>query len=336
MAHIMKQVFAAALISALAYCAAVYVIPADMNRGAPPLTEHGDNGLKEPSKFPFPVSGDQGRGETVSGEEHAIFAALESDLRRRISSSGLQTSLCLYDHAADEWILLEAHRPLYPASMIKTLLLLTALEQAEKGNLLLEEPYELRESDKYAGGTRVAGTGILQYASAGTCYSYEELLGLMVSLSDNVAANIVYDRIGAEKCAATAQRLGLKISAFSRKMYDLESELPSNVSTAYELTVMLLALQNRKAAGEALTRKGIEMMAATVDKGRIGRFTGAGAVVANKIGTVSGVVGDMALLFFPERPPLALTVVVENPPDREEAAAFIGKLARVIVEALRS
>ena len=334
MTHIMKQVFAAVLISALALGAAVYMIPADRDGGASPLTEHGDNGLKDPSRPPRPVFRDQRQREPASEGEHAIFTALESDLRIQIASSGLQTSLCLYDYAADEWIQLEAHRPLYPASMIKTLLLLTALEQAEKGNLLLEESYELRESDKYAGGTRVAGTGILQYARAGSCYSYEELLALMIGLSDNVATNIVYDRIGAEKCAATVQRLGLRISAFSRKMYDLESDLPSNVSTAYELTVMLLALQNREAAGEALTRKGIEMMAATVDKGRIGRF--AGAVVANKVGTVSGIVGDMALLFFPERPPLALTVVVENPPDREEAAAFIGKLARVIVEALRS
>lgn len=292
-------------------------------------------GGRDPAESPLRDSRDQQRGGPASGDEKAIFAALESDLKKQIASSGLQTRLCLYDYAADEWILLEAHCPLYPASMIKMLLLLTALEQAEKGNILLDEPFELGESDKYAGGTRVAGTGILQFAGAGGLYSLEDLLTLMVSRSDNVATNIVFDRIGTEKCAALARRLGLDSSAFNRKMYDLESELPSNVSTAYELARMLTALQNREIAGDALSRKGIGMMAAAVDKGRIGRFAGARAVVANKVGTVSGVVGDMALLFFPERPPLALTVVVENPPDREEAAAFIGRLAWMIVEALR-
>ncbi len=299
------------------------------------MAEHGENGTKMPAEPPFPVLQDHKRGGIAPGDGPAVFSALEDNLKKQIASRGLQTRLCLYDYAADKWILLEAHRRLYPASMIKILLLLTALDQAEKGNFLLGETYELRESDRYAGRTRVAGTGILQFAGAGSFYSFEELLTLMVSLSDNIAANIVFNRIGAEKCAAMALRLGLKSSAFNRRMYDLESSQPSNVSTAYELTRMLTALQNREIAGDTLTRKGIETMAQAVDKGRIGRLACSGTVVANKVGTVSGVVGDMALVFFPEQPPLALTVVVENPSDREEAAAFIGRLAGIIIKALR-
>lgn len=273
------------------------------------------------------------------GEEHVVdktaFANLEGELIREIMAGGLQIRLCLYDYALDEWISLGADQPLYPASMIKTLLLLTALEQAEQGFFSLAETHRLEERDKYCGDTRVAGTGILQYTGVGTPYTFEELLYLMVSRSDNVATNIVFDRLGQERCAATARRLGLKSSAFTRKMYDLQSGLPSNTATAYELTQMLLALQDRKAAGERLTGKGIAMMAAAADKGRIGRYIGDRAVVANKVGTVSGVVGDMALLYFPEKPPLALTIVVENPPDQDAAAVCIGRLALLIVEMLR-
>ena len=57
-------------------------------------------------------------------------------------------------------------------------------------------------------------------------------------------------------------------------------------------------------------------------------------MVANKVGTVSGVLGDMALIYFPERPPLALTIVVENPSDLEEAATLIGELASLIAATL--
>lgn len=275
----------------------------------------------------------QGTGN-APGEEK-VFAGLKGELREVIRASGLSTRLCLYDYAADGWILLEAHRPFYPASLIKMLLLLTALMQAEQGNLSLEKPCRLAEIDKYAGETQVLGTGVLQFARAGSIYTLENLLGLMISLSDNVATNMLFERIGPESCAAAAQRLGLKKSAFTRKMYDLESTLPSNRATAYELTQMLLALQDRRAAGEALTRKGITMLAATADKRRIGRYIGGGAVVAYKVGTVKSMVGDMALLYFPENSPLALTIAVENPPDQGEAAALIGRLARLIVHALR-
>ncbi len=267
-------------------------------------------------------------------KEAAAVSSLKDELFEKIAASGRQVRLSLYDYAAQRWIEHQADLQFYPASMIKTLLLLAALELAEGGKLLLERPHLLTESDKYAGKTPVAGSGILQFATAGSSYTLRELLRLMVTLSDNVAANIIFERVGAANCAATAKRLGLTESVFSRKLYDLESKLPSNKSTARELTRMLLALQNREAAGEEFTRAGIEMMAATALKDRIGRFIGEQAVVANKVGTVDGIVGDMALLYFPHRPPLALTVAVEHPPDREDAAHLIGTLAAAVVRKL--
>ncbi len=242
--------------------------------------------------------------------------------------------LSLYDFATGEQAGIEAHRRLYPASMIKTLLLLAALEQLERGNISLGDLYTLKESDKYAGETPVAGTGLLQFAAAGSSYRLEILLGLMMALSDNVATNIIFEQVGRAGCAATAKRLGLKSSAFTRKFYDSASEYPSNTATAGELNRLLLALQNREAAGEKLTRMAIRMMAAATDKGRIGRLVGGRAVIANKVGTVDDIVGDMALLYFPHRPPLALTVAVERPCRQEEAARLIGTLAKRIVGVL--
>ena len=267
-------------------------------------------------------------------ETPGALSSLEGDLKALIASSGLEARFCLYDYAAGKDIQLEAHRPFYPASMIKTLLLLAVLEQVEQGRLSLDRTHTLRESDKFAGKTPVAGTGVLQFAEEGSSYTLEELLALMIILSDNVATNIIFDLVGAEGCAATARRLGLERSAFTRKMYDLESELPSNVATAYELTRMLMALHERKVAGEALTRKGIALMAAAADKGRIGRYIREQAVVANKVGTVTGIVGDMALLYFPHRPPVALAAVVIDPPSQDRAAALIGRLAELAVKAL--
>lgn len=264
----------------------------------------------------------------------AALFALEEGLRLRIAESGATVRLALYDFSAGSGIEIESQKQFYPASMIKVLLLLAALEQAERGRLALSETYSLRESDRYAGKTPVAGTGILQYAAAGSSYSRAELLRLMIALSDNVATNIIFQQIGASGCAATARRLGLGESAFTRRLYDLGSGKPSNRATARDLTRMLLALHNREAAGERLTRSAIAMMAATVDKGRIGLFIGERAIVANKVGTVTGMVGDMALLYFPRRPPLALTIAVERPSDQGAAAHLIGALAREIVEAL--
>ena len=58
-------------------------------------------------------------------------------------------------------------------------------------------------------------------------------------------------------------------------------------------------------------------------------------IVANKTGTVTGMIGDMALLYYPDRPPVAVTIIIENPPSKEEAAREIGRLSSIIVNLLK-
>ncbi len=267
---------------------------------------------------------------------HRQIEGLRPLLEQEIEASPLAIRLSLYDFASGEWIGAEENRPVYPASMIKTLYLLAALEQVDRGALTLQETYRLEEGDKYAGNTPVTGSGLLQFVPAGNLYTLEELLSLMVSISDNVAANRVLDIVGPEQVAGLARRMGLVQTRATRKMYDLDSPLPSNRSTARELTGMLIALQGRQVCNEALTRAAIEMMEQTDDKGRIGlELAGSRIRVANKVGTVSEMIGDMALLYFPDRPPLALTLIIENPPSAREAADEIGRLAAIAVNHLK-
>lgn len=262
-----------------------------------------------------------------------VFTDLHGKLEHRIRERSLAVNLSLYDFETGSQIKINANKTFNPASMIKTLLLLTALEQAGRGKISLDDTHVLSENDKYVGETQVAGAGTLQFAEEGTVYTLEELLSLMVGISDNVAANILFDLIGSKSIGAMAGKLGLKKTAFTRKMYDQLSPLPLNVATAFELTRMLVALENEEVAGAELSQKGIKMMFGTGDK-RIGRYIYRYTDVANKVGTDSDIIGDMALLYFTGRPPVALTIAVEDPPTQEEAIGFIGELAALIVEQL--
>lgn len=264
----------------------------------------------------------------------AILTALHEQLRQRIEERSLPVKLSLYDFATGGQIKIGAHEAFVPASMIKTLLLLTVLEQATRGDLSLQETHPLTESDKYVEGDRIDGTGTLQFAAAGGVYTLEELLSLMVSLSDNVATNILFDRVGPEQIAGTAGQLELRRTAFTRKMYDHRSSASLNRATAFELTRMLVALENREFLSADCRAKGVEMMLETADL-RIGRYTGPNIGVANKVGTDSGLIGDMALLYFPARPPVALTIAVVGAAEDSAAVDFIGELGALVAERLQ-
>lgn len=262
---------------------------------------------------------------------------LQTALQEQAAVSPAELSLSLFDFATGAWIELNADKPVYPASLIKSLLLLTTLEQVHRGNLFLEDAYLLTTADKYAGNTRVTGSGVLQFAPEGNIYTVEELLQLMVSLSDNVASNIILDLVGPAAVETMAGQLKLDHTRATRKMYDLDSSLPANLSTAHDLTKVLIALEKGEFCGKELSRTGIAMMLRTDNKQRIARYIKPRqAKVANKIGTVSQLIGDMALIYFPHRSPIALTVLVSNPSDPQKAEKEIGRFAATVVKATGS
>jgi len=76
------------------------------------------------------------------------------------------------------------------ASTIKVFLLAALLGDVVDGRLDLDEEVKVREDD------RVPGTGVLKALQAGRRYTLLDLATLMIVVSDNVATNLVLDRVG--------------------------------------------------------------------------------------------------------------------------------------------
>lgn len=257
-----------------------------------------------------------------------IIAGLEAN-------SNYDYYVALYDFATDTLVAHNGDKPIYPASLIKTFYLLAYLEQVEKGVFSLDETYILSAADKFARGTKVAGTGSLQYQKDGKKYSYRELLSLMITISDNVASNIIQDTIGAKDLNDLAGKYGLTATRINRKFYEVTSPLPQNTTSAVDLVKVLMLLENRHLSDPA-SQFAIDLMKKTVNKNRIGRYISDKWEVANKTGTVSTLAGDMALIYYPHREPVAVSVVLRKKPSKgfsiNQAELEIAKVAKQISE----
>ena len=94
---------------------------------------------------------------------------------------------------------------LFPtASVIKLPLLVTLYEDAIAGRI------DLSERVKYREDTKVAGSGVLQYLDDGLDPTLRDLSVLMMSVSDNTATDLLFDRVGKARIEATMGRLGLQ------------------------------------------------------------------------------------------------------------------------------
>jgi beta-lactamase class A len=243
--------------------------------------------------------------------------------------------MAYYDFADKSMQEINGNKEIFPASMIKTLFLLTALEEVEEGELSLDATYTLKEEDKFMNDNPVTGSGTLQDEEPGKEFTVEEILHLMISVSDNIAANITFDLVGSDSITNLANRMGLNNTSAQQKMFQPPNGVPRNKSTSVDLTKILIALESATVVNEELSQKGIAMMKDAVDKNRIGRNEDEAITVANKIGTANSMIGDMALLYFPNRPPIALTIMVEEPGDPEQADEEIGQLTKILVDSIQ-
>jgi beta-lactamase class A len=106
---------------------------------------------------------------------------------------------------------LDSGRPIYPASMIKTPLAAAVAAAIEAGRTRWDERVVVDEAN-------MTFNDALSPLEPGYAATVVELVELMLTRSDNVATNVLMELLGREAATAGAQALGLRETAFRRKL----------------------------------------------------------------------------------------------------------------------
>lgn len=134
------------------------------------------------------------------------------DLATRAGLDNLCFVLERLDRPGHARIEIEPGRYLYPASMLKTPLALAAYTLVHERELRLDQIFEVAQANMTVNDLEsplVPGYGA----------TLSELIELMITRSDNVATNMLYDVVGRERATRIAQdRYGLQATAFWRKL----------------------------------------------------------------------------------------------------------------------
>jgi len=116
-----------------------------------------------------------------------------------------QLPLCRY-HAAQQFT---------AASLIKLPVLAAFFRQVEAGVLDLAQIVAISAEQV------VRGAGVIQFMPEPHRFSLAALAGLMITVSDNTAANALIDLLGMEYINATCRWLGMDQTMLARRMMDL-------------------------------------------------------------------------------------------------------------------
>lgn len=262
------------------------------------------------------------------------------DGRIGLAATNLQTNETI-SYLADE---------IFPtASVIKLPVLITMMQQIEAEQYSLDDPLMLRRAD------HVGGSGMLQHLSPGLTMPIRDWAFLMMSVSDNLATNVLIDHVGMKNVNDWSEANGFAEVQLHRKinfeLLDTDQKL-LGTSTATGLTRMMTAVFQQSILTPAACTEMMRMMN-KVGADRVGRylpFEPYGSDVpesemlrlAGKTGSLAGMRAQTAVIYrgIPkENRGFALTVMNEGNPEPERwqpdapGVLVIGRLARLIYDA---
>jgi beta-lactamase class A len=224
----------------------------------------------------------------------------------------------------------------YSASTMKLPILVAAHRLAERG--LLDPGRPVRVHDDFA--SRNPGRRFVMdqgedsdpdtWAAMGTEVPLDVLTHRMITVSGNLATNLVLDEVGTAEVASVLADAGCSDrTAVVRGIEDYAAREIGldNVITADDMTRLLVALVQGRLAGPEATAACEQTLQAQEYRNGIPAGLPADVTVGNKTGWIDGVNHDVALIHAPGLPPVALAVLCSAPGTPEEREAGIARIA---------
>ncbi len=192
-----------------------------------------------------------------------------------------------------EEISYETQRPLQAASVIKIPIMAEAFFQAKEGSISLQDTYVLKEEDKEP------SCGCLNRMQAGLVLKVEDLINLMIILSDNSASNILIRMLGRENINRRMEQMGYEAIRVNRLLFDFEAAKRGmeNYVSVKEIADLLGRMYAGTLVDEGSSRAMLDILKAQRLNGKIPFRFLEKIDIAHKTGEDSGITHDVGIVY---------------------------------------
>jgi len=170
------------------------------------------------------------------------------------------------------------------------------------------------------------------YSHIGKKMTIADLNEKMITVSSNLATNILINLVGADRAQATTESLGAKRMKVLRGVEDLEAfkKGVNNTITAGDITEVLKALANGSAIDAENDQAMIEVLKKQEFNEMIPKYLPEGYDVAHKTGQITAIHHDAGIVFPTTGSPFILAILIEGLNDDTESSELGARIAEGI------
>lgn len=281
------------------------------------------------------------------GTAQPSVASAKAEIERLIALSGAEVSvvyrpLNALDGAtvrgAGDEILIGPDVVYHAASTMKVPVMIELFRQVDAGTVKLSDTvvvsnifHSIVDGSKFTLGTSEEVDGAA-HRSLGKPMSLRDLCEEMITISSNLATNVLMEKLGVERVRATVTRLkapGMKVlrGVEDQKAFDKGM---SNETTARALKTLLTAIGNGSAASKASCDEMLAILKRQKFNDGIPAGLPPGVPVAHKTGTITKIHHDAAIVYGAH--PYVLVVMTRGMVDEKKSDLLIAEIARLINE----
>jgi len=229
---------------------------------------------------------------------------------------------------------------MHAASTMKVPVMIVIFNRAEQGQFSLDDSLMIRNEfksiiDGSAYSLDIADdSGEKLYSFIGKKESIRNLIIDMITYSSNLATNLLIDYIGAENVQQKMKILGAHDIQVLRGVEDIKAYRAgkSNTTTAKDLTIILQAIMDGKAANSASTEEMINILLDQKFNTKIPAQLPQNVRVAHKTGSITAINHDTGIIYPENSKPYVLTVLTKGFEKPETAQNCIADISKTIYD----
>jgi len=282
----------------------------------------------------IPASG----GDDAEASAEFVDEKLAADVLSRIQKSGADVGVAFrtLDGKA-EW-LSRADDVFHAASTMKIPVMIELFHQVREGKLKLDDPlavknefHSLVDGSIYALDAADDSESDL-YKAVGQTRTLSQLCELMITVSGNLATNLLMEKLGVDNIRATVHALHADGMSVLRGVEDNKAyeKGMNNTTTARGLLILLEAIAKGQAVDPDSSREMVDILARQKFNEAIPAGVPPGTRVAHKTGELTKVHHDAAIVYAPR--PFVLVILVRGLADSKDSAALMAEITRRIYQ----